>query len=67
MIYALEPVFGGLFGYAVGEVFDLSDGVGALVILAGVIIASLPRHVDKVLRRCASLKAFVLTSGLGEK
>ncbi len=67
MIYALEPVFGGLFGYAVGEVFDLSDVVGALVILAGVIIASLPRHVDKVLRRCASWKAFVLTSGLGEK
>ncbi|MDF1836036.1 MAG: DMT family transporter, partial [Alteraurantiacibacter sp. bin_em_oilr2.035] len=57
MIYALEPVFGGLFGYAVGEVFGLSDVVGALVILAGVIIASLPRLVDKLLWPCASLKA----------
>ena len=51
IIYALEPVFGGLFGYAAGEIFGLSDVVGALVILAGVIIASLPRQVDRLLMR----------------
>ncbi|MDG5750273.1 DMT family transporter [Qipengyuania sp. XHP0211] len=51
IIYALEPVFGGLFGYAAGEIFGLSDVVGALVILAGVIIASLPRLVDRLLMR----------------
>ncbi len=51
IIYALEPVFGGLFGYAAGEIFGLSDVVGALVILAGVIIASLPRLVDRLLVR----------------
>ena len=57
IIYALEPVFGGLFGYVAGEIFGLSDIVGALVIFAGVIIASLPRLVDRVLlRRPASAR-----------
>lgn len=43
VIYSLEPVFGGLFGYVAGEIFGLSDVMGAIVIFAGVIIASLPR------------------------
>jgi drug/metabolite transporter (DMT)-like permease len=61
MIYALEPVFGGLFGYAVGEVFGLIDVVGALVILAGVIIASLPRVVAKICPAAPPERPLVLT------
>lgn len=48
IIYSLEPVFGGLFGYAAGEIFGLSDVMGAIVIFAGVIIASLPRSYRSV-------------------
>lgn len=43
IIYALEPVFGGSFGYIAGEVFGVSDVIGAIIILTGVVIASLPR------------------------
>lgn len=52
VIYSLEPVFGGLIGYAAGEALGASDVVGGAIIVVGVVVASLP---GLVLRRPAAL------------
>lgn len=44
LIYSLEPVFGGLVGYAAGEALHTSDLIGGALIVAGVVAASIPRH-----------------------
>ena len=54
IIYALEPAFGGLFGYAAGENCGFSEVVDALVMLAGVVIASLPRVLERLMPSRAS-------------
>lgn len=53
MIYSLEPVFGGLIGHAAGEALRVPDVVGGALIVAGVLIASLPRRmlVEAFVRR----------------
>lgn len=42
MIYSLEPVFGGLIGFAAGEALQLSEVTGGAIIIAGIVVASLP-------------------------
>lgn len=48
LIYSLEPVFGGLVGYAAGEALHTSDLIGGALIVVGVVAASMPRRtVDR--------------------
>lgn len=66
MIYSTEPVFGGLIGFAAGEVLGVSNLVGGAVIVAGVIVASLPWSrilaTSRDLRRATRVSPDALTS-----
>ena len=47
ILYATEPVFGGLIGWIAGEALGASDIVGGLLIIAGVLIGAMPRTPRK--------------------
>ncbi len=44
MIYSMAPVFGGLIGYAVGELMDASDVLGGAMIVIGVAVTTMRWH-----------------------
>lgn len=56
LIYALEPVFAGIFGYLAGETLSIPAWIGCGLILAGMVSAELrPRSVWRRYRERRSL------------
>jgi drug/metabolite transporter (DMT)-like permease len=56
LIYALEPVFAGIFGYLAGETLSVPAWIGCGLILAGMVSAELrPRAVWRRYRDRRSL------------
>ncbi|HEY9093078.1 DMT family transporter [Parasphingorhabdus sp.] len=44
LIYATEPVFGGLAGWLAGEVLGVADIIGGLLIVTGFIVGAMPSN-----------------------
>lgn len=67
IIYATEPVFGGLVGWIAGEALGTADVTGALLIGVGVIIGAMPGTTRHRHRFIAARNWVAVRIGLGRR